>query len=637
MSVTTPPGISPEDPLARREGWAALADRILTRAAADGSPLHARVVPPTTSPDRAAISDVDQLEGFARTFLLAALRLAQPDADATAQDAHAAWFLAGIAAGVDPASPEAWPPIEHHGQTMVEAAVIALGLHASRAATWDRLPARVQEQVVAWFSTGRGRRCADNNHVLLGATVQAFLASVGADHDRTETEYALATLERWYRGDGWYTDGEGRRFDHYNAFTFHFYPWFIDDMLGVRDRQQVWRGRLASFLGGYASLMGRDGRPVLQGRSLAYRWGVLGPFWLGAALDASPLSPGRTRALAASQVRAFLDAGVAADGRLSLGWRGGESASLLQQYSMAGSPHWASKGFLGLLWPDSHPLWSDPLDAPPVRDLTPLAVPGFLTHRAAGPTVLLNHGSDGHPRHDEPWYRRLAFSDATVPVEVGGVRDNSVVPLGGAWSDRGLRGGLTGPDWACSHRVGRVGGREVHLDLLSVVRGEHELRLARVRGAGERTVRVSGFAVTGDTAPTVATHGGTASCALPGLVSELTHLDLGAGPVAAEVGLAEVETALGTHTAVPYLDVPLTGDGDVVAALVRLGDAPGTPVEAPAVQAGDEGVVVTWGDLVRVVPWPPTDAWPGDALDQGVWQPWRSAGVLPVSRDGVRA
>ncbi len=614
------------EPLATRAGWTAFADAILDAARADGSPLHARVTPPAHAPHREAVDPDDQLEGFARTFLLAALRLAHPDADPRVQDGHAAWFLSGLAAGVDPAGPEAWPAIGHHTQTMVEAAVIALGLHLSRAATWERLSPATQERVVAWLSTGRGRRCADNNHVLLGATVQAFLASVGAPHDRTEIEQAFTSLESWYRGDGWYTDGEGRRFDHYNAFTFHLYPWFIDEMLalvdpGVPARAATWTGRLASFLGGYAAMMGTDGRPVLQGRSLAYRWGVLGPFWLGAALGVSPLSAGATRTLAAAQVRGFLDDGVAADGRLSLGWRGAASESLLQPYSMAGSPHWASKGFLGLAWPADHPLWTAAPQSVAAPARTHLAVPGFLATRAAGPTVLLNHGSDGHPRHDEPWYRRLAFSDATVPVEICGVRDNSVVALGGTWADRSLRGGLTGPDWACSRRIGRVGGREVRLDLISVLLGEHELRLARVFGAGERTVRLSGFAVTGDAVPTTSVAGATASCALPGLVAELTAL----GPDEPTIVTGPLESALGGHTALGYVDVPIAGDGAVVGVLVRLGRSPAASVPAPEISVGDEGVAVTWGGTLRLVPWPPTDTWPGDTIDQGVWQPWRTA------------
>ena len=71
--------------------------------------------------------------------------------------------------------------------------------------------------------------------------------------------------------------------------------------------------------------------------------------------------------------------------------------------------------------------------------------------------------------------------------------------------------------------------------------------------------------------------------------------------------------------------MPIAGDGAVVGVLVRLGRSPAASVPAPEISVGDEGVAVTWGGTLRLVPWPPTDTWPGDTIDQGVWQPWRTA------------
>ena len=73
----------------------------------------------------------DGLEGFARTFLLAAFRLA----GAGGRDPHglADWYAAGLAAGTDPASPQRWPRLDEIGQAKVEAASIVIALHETTA------------------------------------------------------------------------------------------------------------------------------------------------------------------------------------------------------------------------------------------------------------------------------------------------------------------------------------------------------------------------------------------------------------------------------------------------------------------------------------------------------------------------
>ena len=122
-----------------RERWAALADRMLLAVRPFASPHRARVVRPGEPGGLGA--DVDALEGFARTFLLAGFRLAGE----RGADPHdlAGWFAEGLAAGTDPASPERWLRPDEHGQAKVEAASITLILDLTRPWLWGRLDARV--------------------------------------------------------------------------------------------------------------------------------------------------------------------------------------------------------------------------------------------------------------------------------------------------------------------------------------------------------------------------------------------------------------------------------------------------------------------------------------------------------------
>lgn len=616
-----------------RGHWEVAAEHWLGGVARHASPEHARVSFPGTHTTDA----VDQLEGFARGFLLGALRIAD-----VGGGPWVGWFAQALTAGSDPENPEAWPVIGHHDQTLVEAAAIALGLHWSRPWLWDELDALTRERLVAWLSGARGRWCADNNHVLLGASVEAFLASVEADHDPLAISAALGRIEDFYVGDGWYSDGPGRRFDHYNAYTFHFYPLLIAELLGstpssLAPEFEVYRRRLRLFLEDYQHLFDADGAPVLQGRSLTYRWGMLAPVWLGVRFDASPLTPGQTRRLASGVLRHFVQGGVGEDDVQSLGWHG-PSRSILQPYNAPGSPLWSSKGFLGLLLPAEHPVWTateQPLEDEDRDVLRPLPGPNWLVHATHEDRVvrLLNHGSDGHPRKADPWYRRLAYSTKTAPTELDGVGDNLIDVVSGPLANtegsihRGLLGGRTWSTGASSRQLIDADGREVLIDVATTTLGPAELRLARVRGAVAMGIRVSGYAVSSKKEvfreestgwARVSTEWGLSSllAVVPGIrASEL---------LPPQTKLGEVDTPFGQQAGLPYAILPPSEDNEVrLAWLVALTGQPWDPAEALAslrIEWLSDGATVVADDESRHVPWVGEERWSADRHAQGVFR-----------------
>ena len=84
---------------------------------------------------------------------------------------------------------------------------------------------------------------------------------------------ALELLEGWYRGEGWYADGDGRAFDHYNGWALHLYP--VLRRPPVRRRGQLaarYGARLREHLESFSLLFGGDGAPLHFGRSLTYRF-----------------------------------------------------------------------------------------------------------------------------------------------------------------------------------------------------------------------------------------------------------------------------------------------------------------------------------------------------------------------------
>lgn len=470
---------------AERDEMMRAADELVVGAHAASTPSGAMFSAPVRAEDR--------LEGFARSFLLASIRIAGSDGQPEAWCLH---YRDALAAGVAEGGPDAWPLPTDHGQVSVEATAIAVALHVSRPWIWDTLAPAVQQRLLDWLQGEHW--CADNNHVLFGALCQAFCLREGRTVDAAPIWAALDRIEEWYVGDGWYTDGDGRRFDHYNAWTFHLYPFWLLDLLdpeGVRTapRRELYRQRLRRFCEGYRHLFATDGSMVGIGRSLIYRFGVLAPFWVAEIEGCSPLAPGETGALAHRVIAHFLERGAVAEGLLTLGWHG-PHASVLQSYNTPGSPLWAAKGFLGLLLPKEHRAWAGATTAP-TSSAAPVvhAGPQWLTwsHPGDGIVRLLNMGSDGHPAVDDPLYRRSLYSSSTLPVFEPGWVDQGVGPLGG--QHRGRVAGVVRPDSGAERSRWLAQGRDVVVDHVVAVVNGAEVHVARCTGVVGIPVMVGGW------------------------------------------------------------------------------------------------------------------------------------------------
>ncbi|QWB22263.1 MULTISPECIES: DUF2264 domain-containing protein [Streptomyces] len=464
-----------------RAHWEAAADALLTAvepyATEDRALYH---LPGERTSWSGRLSD--GLEGYARTLLLAAFRR-----DEKALERYATGLAAGVS-GV-------WPRIEDRSQPLVEAASIALALRLTRDLLWDRLDDGVRQRTADWLGDALTAEAWPCNWELFPVTVGGFLAEIGHEPDasRAAIYRGLERIERWYLGDGWYTDGDGRKFDYYNGWAMHLYPvlhaWLEQDERLL----DLYGDRLSRHLSDYARLFGGDGAPMHQGRSLTYRFATTAPLWLGALTGRTPLSPGETRRLASGALRYFLDRGAVDDkGLLSLGWHGPD-ASVLQGYSGPASPYWASKGFLGLLLPADHEVWTaaeEPGPAERADAVTPVGPPNWLLQstRSDGVVRLHNHGSED-VRYD-PYYTRLAYSTVTAPAAAPSPPDNSVI-VGDDPSRTGIEPLGVGEGWAASRHTAGGGARVTSVVL---ARGAVEVRAHLVSGAEPGTaVRVTGW------------------------------------------------------------------------------------------------------------------------------------------------
>ncbi|HTI27086.1 MAG TPA: DUF2264 domain-containing protein [Kutzneria sp.] len=591
-------------PAPSRAEWERLADSMLLAVRPWATDTHALIHLP--GPVSGSGRWSDGLEGYARTFLLAAFRLAGAGGDDPQRIAE--WYAQGLAAGVDPADPDRWPRFGECKQAKVEAASIALGLHLTRPWLWDRLSTRTQQGLLDWLAPMVGDDMPQNNWLWFQAVTGAFARSVGGAWSQADFDHAIESTDRWHAGEGWYSDGlsggEHRNFDHYSGWAMHFYPLLFCDITGDDELALRYRKRLRLYLSDYARLIGGNGSPLIQGRSLTYRFAALAPLWIGARYDATPLEPGLTRRIGGLMLDHFLNAGaVDHDGLLTLGWHG-RFPAIRQMYSGPASPYWASKGFAGLLLPATHEVWSAPEVPLPVEEEDfecYLPAPGWTVSgtRADGVVRVLNHGSDhidpAEPATDDPAYARIAYSTHAAP-EMTPPLDSSATLVdadGRAAHRRPLTAVQPGVSRSRAHWPADESWNPFHspettyrlgpwITVASVIHGATEVRLVRVDEAAECT----------HPGPWRLRIGGWATVPGSGLHSDLVDL---AGLVVAETVVGKDTNPLGPVSEVPVLfSAGEVEVGRIYAAAVHLG---GSPLEAlPELDITASAVEVRWPD-----------------------------------------
>ncbi|MDG6107635.1 DUF2264 domain-containing protein [Dactylosporangium aurantiacum] len=571
-----------------RAHWEATADTLLARVVPYAAPDFAQFRLPGRASQAGVISD--GLEGFARTFLLAAFRIA--GADGAGMEDLLDRYRRGLVAGTDPHHPYAWPALRDMAQPLVEAASIAVALHETRPWIFDRLGQDERERVVGWLAGFVGRRTPDSNWVLFQVIVEQFLATVGGPHDPAEIEGGLERIERWYAGDGWYSDGAGQNFDHYCGWAMHLYPALWARMAGDTARAERYAERLRLFLAQYQLLFAADGAPMHQGRSLTYRFATAAPLWLGALTGGTPLPPGVTRRLASGNLRHFVDRGAPDHrGLLPLGWHGA-FRPIAQAYSGPASPYWASKGFLGLLLPADHPVWTATERPAPIdeRNFTAaLPAPGWLVHgtRADGIVRLVNHGSDRAARQPadsgpDPNYTHLAYSTHSGPVLDTSSFDSQLVVIGPD-GRRYQRRRIQRLHISDQVAVSRWADGLVRVETASVVDGPFEVRVHLLDAPAGSVVREAGHALAGASPPQLMP-GGVART--DGLTSSLRSLH---GFTGTGLVRATDANAFGAHAATPLLHAQHPGGTAMYVSLVGLTGAPA----AEPVLVGVEGFTAT--------------------------------------------
>lgn len=355
-----------------RASWVAMLIRIVEPVLANlaANQLQARMpveAAKSSWEDRRAVT---HLEALGRTLCGIAPWLGVAGA-ADAEEKSRAHFAAlarrALANAVDPTAADHLD-FAAAAQNLVDAAFLALGLSRARAELWDKLDVSTRERLTAALRSTRKFKPGRNNWLLFAATIEAFLASAGADWLPEPIDVAIKAHEEWYQGDGAYGDGPQFHWDYYNSYVIQPMLLAVLDLIAPVDAH--WNGfrdavlqRARRFAAVQERLVAPDGSYPPLGRSITYRCGAFHHLATMALRRELPggVTPAQVRGALGAVIRRTLDArdNFDADGWLRIGLCG-HQPSLGERYISTGSLYLCTFAFLPLGLAPADEFWAAP-------------------------------------------------------------------------------------------------------------------------------------------------------------------------------------------------------------------------------------------------------------------------------------
>jgi hypothetical protein len=381
---------------------------------ASASPNNARIQIPG-GPRTGFGWDSEELEGFARSFIMAAAWLKTSHSGQITCRGEtldlANFYRKGILTGTDPDHPEYWGKIKDYSQKLVECASLAWSLYLSRAHLWDQCSTAEKQQIGSYLfqCTQVKYRKHANNWLLFNVITNSVLKKLSMPYSPEQIDINLEICNDFYVGEGWYRDGLSNRFDYYNLWAFHYYHliWAILDGDSQPTLAKLHRDRMNLLMKNFRYFFASDGSIPCFGRSSIYRFSYLGPITLGLYLNSLELDIGEIKTICHASMKFFLEHNILSDqNHLSLGYLY-PCAAAVDNYSCSGSPYWAAKAFNIFLLPESDPFWQipeQPLAIQTQSFSTSIKSPGFLLvgDKESGHIQLINQKS----HHNLPGFRK---------------------------------------------------------------------------------------------------------------------------------------------------------------------------------------------------------------------------------------
>ena len=322
-------------------------------------------------------------------------------------------------AGTDPENPEYWGEgMEDRDQRFVEYATLGCGLLICPEAILGGMSEEEKTHFAAYMNLINEYPVCGNNWIFFRILANCGLKKNGLPYQAEQIERDFETIEGFYLGDGWYSDGRGStQRDYYVAFAIHFYSLIYAATMGDEDpaRAALFRERATLFAQDFIYWFDKSGASVAYGRSQTYRFAQAAFFSALVFSDTEALPWGVVKGILNRNLRYFLSMPILDNaGLLSIGY-GYPNLVMSEQYNGSGAPYWAFKSFLCLARGADHPFFA--AEEAPYPDLPPLrAMPhaGFIAQKTSTDTVLLGGGQcgGGWLTHAPEKYEKFAYSAA---------------------------------------------------------------------------------------------------------------------------------------------------------------------------------------------------------------------------------
>lgn len=307
-----------------------------------------------------------EFEGLART-LMAAGPVLMDNPEATSNGILLRDYYAHqILEGTNPSSPRYWGRITDFTkdfgrmqyQQTVEGAALVINLMATRRELWDRYSPQERDQIAELLHDYAHSLTIGHNWRFFNLLMLTFLKINGYAVDEVAMKDHLQHLLSCYVGDGWYADDTN--FDFYNPWGFHFYGPIWCQWYGYEHEPEaaaIIESRNREFIQHWSRFFSRDGKQLMWGRSIIYRFAASAAFGAHFLMRDPVLDPGFARRIASANILQFLSRDeLYVNGLPCLGYYG-PFEPLVQFYSCAASPFWMAKAFVALSLAEDSPFW----------------------------------------------------------------------------------------------------------------------------------------------------------------------------------------------------------------------------------------------------------------------------------------
>lgn len=380
-----------------------------------------------------------EFEGLARTFMAAAPVIAEDSQSESNGINLRDYYARQILLAADPESPryigsisdffERYQKIQY--QQTVEGGALAVGLMQCREQIWEKYNDAEKQQVAVLLSDWGHGQTIGHNWRFFNVLMLTFLKINGFEINEVVLKDHLQHLMAQYTGDGWYSDDPC--YDFYNPWGYHFYGPLWCRWYGYEHEPElaaIIEQRNREFIVNWPRFYSRDGKQLMWGRSLIYRFGCSAALGAHFLMDDPVLNPGFARRLASGNMLQFMTRDdVYVNGVPCLGYYG-PFDPLVQFYSCAASPFWVAKIFVALSLPADSPFWT----AEENEGFWPELGDSTETIELEGPGIqIINRGDSGCTEiltgkvpQTMPYYNQLAFNTAYCYEDVNPAGSNPI-------------------------------------------------------------------------------------------------------------------------------------------------------------------------------------------------------------------